>query len=344
MFEDNAEHETGTWTAVAQENGISTVIIPYTIADALEPAEGHQHSTAYWADGSVHNRLVKVALPHWLYHHKERWLLRRVGASVLAAEALGVASDLPWIHNSSRAEAIAVESDAMQRHYLAQGIASSQLRLTGSLTDDLLVAATAERDRLKSELGIDPNKRVLLCAVPPNQFAAVRPECEFNSFAAINDFWIGQLAGLKGWTVLLKPHPAMPPEDVKYLQRFGLPVLTGYETTALIPLCDLYNTSISSTIRWALACGKPVLNYDVYKYRYQDFAAEPAVLTVFDATEFTETLRRLTSDPQALREARAHADTAAPRWGLLDGNSTNRIADLFDELAGQRTKLRPGLN
>jgi hypothetical protein len=337
LFEDNAEYETGIWTSVAQENLISTMIIPYTIADAIEPAEGHHHDPAFWAGNGIHNRLAKAAMPHWLYHYKDRWLLRRGGVSAVAAEAIGVASDMPWVHNGSKADAIAVEGEAMRRHYISQGIPESQLRLTGSLTDDLLAATAHEQDKLKAELGLDRGKRVLLCSVPNNQFDPKRPECEFADFAAMADFWMAELAAVKDWHVLVKPHPSLPAEDVAYLRKFGLPVLTDYDTTSLIPLCDVYNTCVSSTIRWALACGKPVLNYDVYKYRYQDFVAEPAVITVADATGFSRSLQRLTGDRQVLAEHTALAEAAANRWGLLDGNSTNRIADLLDELADRRS-------
>ncbi len=35
---------------------------------------------------------------------------------------------------------------------------------------------------------------------------------------------------------------------------------------SLVPLCSLYVASVSATIRWAIACGKPVVNYDVYRF------------------------------------------------------------------------------
>src|SRR5205085_2824536 len=43
MFEDNAEDDTGVWVAAAREIAIPTVIVPFTIADQIEPAESHFH-------------------------------------------------------------------------------------------------------------------------------------------------------------------------------------------------------------------------------------------------------------------------------------------------------------
>ena len=64
-------------------------------------------------------------------------------------------------------------------------------------------------------------------------------------------------------------------------------------TAELVPLCDVFVASISSTIRWAIACGKPVVNYDVYRYRYTDFIGVEGVLTCEEQDEFVSVLRRL---------------------------------------------------
>ena len=56
--------------------------------------------------------------------------------------------------------------------------------------------------------------------------------------------------------------------------------IAARKTSELVPLCDLYVASVSSTIRWAIACGKPVVNYDVYRYRYTDFISLDGVLII----------------------------------------------------------------
>ena len=335
MFEDNAEYVTGIWAAMAQHISVPTVILPFTIADQLEAAEAHYNDPAYWADEGIHNRLARLIRPQWLYFHRDRWLLRREGIAALAAECLGVAPPLPWVLNSSRANAIAVESDAMLKHYSELGIPSSQLVMTGSVTDDAMYQATQRRDLLVEELKLDTDRPVLLCSFPPNQITSTRNESEFRDFHALAESWLGELCKLS-WQVLIKPHPSMRSEDVEYLRHSGLRVVTEHETVALLPLCDLYNPSVSSTIRWALACGKPVLNYDVYRYHYQDFVSEPAVLTVSEGSKFAEALQTLTTNDQILREYTERAQSAMGRWGLVDGRGMERIVGLFDRLTAPR--------
>ena len=69
--------------------------------------------------------------------------------------------------------------------------------------------------------------------------------------------------------------------------------IAARRTSELVPLCDLYVASVSSTIRWAIACGKPVINYDVYRYRYTDFLNLEGVLVIEEQNEFREIVQRL---------------------------------------------------
>lgn len=335
LFEDHAEYATGIWINMADRMSVPSVILPYTIADQLEPAEAYDRNENYWPGNGIYNRLAEIAFPHWLYKHRERWLLRRPGVRLMAAEALATAPPTPWILNSSRASAIAVESKAMREHYIAHKIPEAQLVTTGSVTDDLMHRALEQKDELRRSLQLDPGKPVLLCSLPPNQLDVPRPECQFSDFRGIVDFWLNELKQMEGWQIVVKLHPTMRPEDVDYVRAFDIRI-SDLETTSLIPLCDLYNPSVSSTIRWALACGKPVLNYDVFVYRYREFVSEPAVLTVFDRDAFSNGLRRLAQDSESLRDLTDKATVAAARWGMNDGRSMERILGLFDQLIEPR--------
>lgn len=102
----------------------------------------------------------------------------------------------------------------------------------------------------------------------------------------------------------------------------------------MVPACDIYVASISSTIRWAIACGKPVVNYDVYRYRYTDFLRVPGVLATEEQDEFRRLVRRLIEDVDYRKEV---ADTQAGQssyWGMLDGRVGDRVLDVVQRLCG----------
>ena len=104
------------------------------------------------------------------------------------------------------------------------------------------------------------------------------------------------------------------------------------DTASLIAMGDLFVASVSSTIRWAIAAGKPVVNYDVYRYRYDDYVEVPGVLILEEQTEFADTMRRLTTDPAYLAEIALRQQSVARSWGVLDGDAGRRMIALFESL------------
>jgi len=171
----------------------------------------------------------------------------------------------------------------MIQHYQCLGVSADKLVKTGSLSDDVIHA---------NRVGTD-SRSTILCAFPPNQLSAIGLDVEFADYRAMADFWIGYLKRT-GWRIIVRPHPAMPKPDVDMLRSPGAEISTSH-TAALVPQCDLFVASVSSTIRRALAMGEPVLKYDVFRYAYHDFDDAPAVMTVNDKASFAESLMRLTS-------------------------------------------------
>jgi hypothetical protein len=334
LFEDNAECRTGTIIAAANAQYIPSVIMPFTVVDEIEAAEAYFDNPDYWPESNVFNELVAKACPSWTHEHRNRVLLRSRGIVVLADEAMGTAPPLPWVLNSGHASAVAVESQAMLDHYTGNGLPVSQLEVVGGFIDDVIFSATRRADNLRSILELDRDKPVLLCSFPPNQLKGVIRQTEWQNFEELLDFWASELLSLSGWQVVVKPHPALTPNYVQRLRAAGLKV-TDRDTAELIPICDLYNACVSSTIRWALACGKPVLNYDAFSYHYRDFAKEDAVLTVDTRDGFRSALERLTQDTMFLKMQTEAAQDAAPRWGQIDGQAGARVLGLFDKLTGR---------
>jgi len=81
LFEDNAESDTGIWIDAANVLGIPSVIIPFTVADALEPAQSHWPDPLFHVSSNKYNELVAQRFPHWTVMHKGARLIRRPGIS-----------------------------------------------------------------------------------------------------------------------------------------------------------------------------------------------------------------------------------------------------------------------
>src|SRR5262249_30277323 len=147
---------------------IPVVILPYTMADRIEPAEAHFRDPRYWADEGILNRFAKSQLPRWLFCYRDRWLLRRRAIPLLASEVLSYAQPDPWILKSAKVDVTGAESQAMYRHYVHLGIDEARLEMVGSVSDDLLYEATRNSQKIREELALDARRPTLLCSFPPN--------------------------------------------------------------------------------------------------------------------------------------------------------------------------------
>src|SRR5262249_8500449 len=131
-----------------------------------------------------------------------------------------------------------------------------------------------------------------------------------------------------------RPHPRVAMET---LTPFAGPNVkfTWQPTAELIPLCDLYVASISATIRWALACGIPVINYDTYRYRYGDYDAAPGLVSVESLQEFQQVITRFVEDPLFAAELAERQTAAMGQWGILDDKLEDRFAALACKVIGE---------
>ena len=164
--------------------------------------------------------------------------------------------------------------------------------------------------------------------MPPDQNTYDRPGCEFSGFDDLIHFWAQSLSEVRGWNVVVRPHPKTAPERLNEVRRYGL-AITYDDTAKLVPLCDLYVAAVSSTIRWAIACGKPVINFDVYQYNYRDYEGVEAVSLVNTRKEFRNLLQELTGNREQLAATAAIQQRVSGRWGCLDGMSGQRILALL---------------
>jgi len=125
-------------------------------------------------------------------------------------------------------------------------------------------------------------------------------------------------------------HPNMPPAQVELMRGHGIDVSDEW-VIRLIPQADIYFTTFSSTIRWAIACGKPVINYNAYGYNSTYYADVEAVYTISSFETARAQLTALADDAEYARAA-ARQRTAGTGWGTIDGENFNRLYEAMSEL------------
>lgn len=318
----------------AHLENIPAVVIPQFMASVDEWANFVMLNEDYNLKKLL-NRVVAALYPRWAIEYKGRKLIALPGSHVLAQEWLGVAPPLPWILHSGFADAIAVESEAVLQYCLREGLPPEQLFLTGSMAHAVLEEGLADYQNLRAELyhQLDlPDRPMILSALPPDQlYGFGRQECDFQKYEDLVQFWVKSLAKVGGYNIVFCLHPSVTYDNMKYIEQWGVKIAQK-STAELIPLCDLYVASISATIQWAIACGKPVLNYDVYRYRYPDYLSVEGVITIEERDAFLSELQRLTTDDEYYQKTVLLQNKHANYWGRLDGQAGKRLRDLFDKL------------
>ena len=336
LAEDTVEYGTAALIRAAHEQGAPSVIVPFTVATAEEPAETYAGARRFQVRG-LGNRLLALIAPRWAHEHRGRRLVRQPAPRALALEVLGLAPPRPWTVHSGAADRIAVESERMLDLYRQQGLPEDRLVPTGAPYDDVLAAARAaapaRRAALLRELGLDAALPLVVSALPPDQMGSRAGACAFSTYEELVAAWVDALAASGAWNVVLTAHPRVRPGDLR-LPDHPRVRLAARDTAELVPLADLFVASASATIRWAIAGGVPVVNYDVYGYGYADYRDCPGVLAAESREEFATILGSLGGGPGPRAVMAAAQARDAPRWGTLDGRAGARLLALFDTLTG----------
>lgn len=340
--EDNFFLNTHFFIDAAHRTAAPAVIVPFTIANSLEWVESLSSNPECRVRWPL-SLLLARAFPNWTYQHKGQTLIMPA-EEILMNEYLGLTPPRPWLMNSGFADALTAEGPYMADYYRRAGIDPARIAVTGSVADDEIHAALSGADqrksRLYSELDLPRGNPMLLISVPPNQLDGDgRPQCEFRTYETLLRRMLEAACGCAGWNVVLSLHPRIHPPLVEFIREFPCRVAEG-DIASLVPLCDLFVASASATIRLAISAGRPVVNYDVFRYRYTDYERVPGVRRVEDFQAFQDEVRTLTRDPARLEALTRAQRRFAAEQALADGRSGERLLALFDRLTAKGDNAR----
>jgi hypothetical protein len=349
LLENNSETTTHILTHYLSQRGIPVFISPTTIPNPAEPVQYYTDDTARRVEGRF-AETIATAFPNWVWDLGTHKILRAPPIKVMAWEASALHCENPWTLNSGLIDKVFVESAAMADHYITLGFDPDQLAAVGDASDVLIAQARADklkrRQKIDLEHNFDPEKPLLLCALPPDQYQGSTQGFEFETFDAFLTGWFDLLAeATKYANVLVRPHPRLKPEELMKYVHSGV-AISSEPTYSLIPLADLYLASISATIRWALAGGIPVLNYDSYRYRYSDYDAARGHVHVETLASASTKIKDFFLNEIERKRWSSLARGDALRWGFNDTLMGERVATILGKaptLVGQPVERQTAL-
>lgn len=332
---DVVHYDTAVYIQAAHREGVPAIVVAGWMIHQDENAEAFRYEPSL-SMARLSNRITAALLPRWSYRYKGVPLLRLPAGHIWARELLGLAPPLPWVLHSGGADRILVDSEFTRAACLREGLPDVRVRMVGAAVHDRMHRVFAEPEKIRTEvmrrLGIpDRGLPLLVWALPPDEFYRTggRPGCPFPHHRSLVTCFATLAAAVSGWQPVFCPHPSIPAAVREAAGGTGVPVWPGH-TAELIPLCSLFVASGSTTVQWAAACGKPVLDYDVYHYGQRDYAGMAGRIAVDDQEEFERQLARLTGDADALSCLTTASRCERHCWGDIDGGAAARLAAAVD--------------
>jgi hypothetical protein len=350
LAEHVAERDSGMWLRTAAEHGIPAIVMAQHVA-ARQGTVGTYACRFEYSMLHPANKVLVEFFPHWRLDYDGYELVRLPAGQALAQEWWGIAMPRPWVVNSEPLNGVWLESEFLAELYRMEGVEGKYISVVGSPHLDRLAQIITgqiyvERSDVWDELEIDLSKPLLLCALPANLYPQ-RKAWRFESYLELVCHWLEVLRRVKNLSVLVSLHPSAGSELSDWVARRGFPFVRG-QLTEILPRASVYIASMSSTIAWALACGVPVINYDVYCLNYRFFRQEHGCLTVQSHLEFEQLLaeidvyfagRAKPGESSRIARLEKNARRHAEYYGRLDGLSIERIVAGIWELSRRKVPV-----
>ncbi|MDW9141816.1 hypothetical protein SE938_03455 [Legionella pneumophila] len=276
---------------------------------------------------------VKDKFPHWVKKGKFSGSILLNPYFILAREELQIKLYNPWTVHGGYANVLGAESKVMFNHYLKEGLQPKKIVLTGSPYCDYLKTCLELNNRnleTSNNHNLDNQKSILVCW-PPSYHNERSKLCEFDTYEDLTSTVFKFLSQLKNVTVTINLHPAVQPEFKSFVESFNINISTSYILDELVKH-DIYVSCYSSTVRWAIALGKPVINYDFYQFNLNDYDEASGVLKVSKQEEFEHVMKMVLEKGQYLHEIQAAQKLISTDWGMIDGLNFERIYKEINKL------------
>lgn len=328
--------------AAAHRRGIPVICYAY----GIPPLPLIAHFFHDWAKEPAAHRVtagftgfMAERFPLWRVRVDGRDVLPSPPAEIVASILTGVVPEIPWRMGGGPSDALLVQSEAAAAFLAREGAAGHKMQATGHLyMDDLcqqLAARPAARAALAGRLGLDPNNRLVVFSVPPEQSTAADDPTPYLGFARRHEALAAVIAGLTAdgsTSVVCSLHPRCPPADCELLERHAAVRVPRTPVSELVALADLFVAmDMSTTISYALACGLPALGLRFYRTGTECYRDAAGCFTIHDSQSIAPTAQAIfrgLAGPLRDRLARARAESGA--WGVLDGLAHRRVRAVME--------------
>lgn len=274
---------------------------------------------------------LKIFYPNYITHYESKTYLYDDLAILLSYDLAKILPKNIFTVHGGNANVLFAESVVMYEHYFNEGIKGKSILKTGALYDDELNKSMLNFDEIRKQIytkyNFDITKPLITCSFIPD-YTQDRL-CEFKNFESLIDFWIDSLQKYKHYNIIYQLHPAISVKHHEYISQKNI-TIANEPLISIMPITDIFITSVSSTIRWAIICEKPVINYDMYFLKNSDYENNKAVVTVYNKNEYLTILDKILKDAGYRNYLEKLQQTYNKNWAFRDGLCGKRILDAMN--------------
>lgn len=284
-----------------------------------------------------YGHLVKQYCKQWIKEGVCEGALMFVPEHIVALETLGVTLERPWTVLGNLGHKLCVEGDVNGSYYIKEGVPKEKLVMTGSPYCDIVYESSKDdvlaRNVFMKAKRIRKGRTCILISWPTSYHDKYIGQSEFKSYIEMTKKVIGGINSIPDCDVTVSCHPAMNQDEREVIKNLGVELRDDF-IIGLIPKHDVFISFFSSTIRWALAAGKVVVNYDMYKLNMDMYDNAPGFYTSPFLSDIEARLKELSESQGLLEETMSQQIKNAKKWGVLDGKCSQRIISEVDKLIG----------
>jgi hypothetical protein len=292
------------------------------------------------------NRYAARRFPQCAAWHRGERLLYVAGEMILAAAAHGMLPPHPFnaAGFGGLADRFAVEGERARRAAVDGGAMPERVFDTGRASTDRLFEHQRDaqnlRQRLCERFGLRNDRPTVLLAVPQ---LAEHGLCTWTRHWEHIEWLLARLAdSTLGANVVLSLHPKSDPHDYRdRAARHGARIAEETRIEQLVPACDLFVATHSSTVVMAIGCATPAVVLNLYGMDYDTYGDCPGVVTIDRPDQLSPALREILTCRSRYDALVAGQQQVAADWIRMDGQCTSRLVAAVDDLAGDSPQAQP---
>ena len=333
-----------------QESSIPTILIPVGFdsspegnawarrdSDLLKVGlEGHESSPGKSRVSTltaILNRQVGRWLPSQVYDSRWGKTLFYPALQTLLLKVMGMLPRNPWYQGTTFADFIMISGVDEAALYAEAQVDPARILFYGSHEFDTLYERWSHRKETRRNLvedyQLDVDRRTLIVTLPRlwEQNLATEEE-HWRSITQILD-----VLSRQDLNVVISLHPHSGLAQYAWIEeKYPFKICTERLSDILVA-ADIFVASYSSTIRWAVGLGIPVINIDFWKFDWDMYAHLSYCKTVNSISEFDEAIKELANLPNDNDQNGGPDSKNDTNALLVDGRAKERLLDFIQSPA-----------